>query len=250
MDYFSDFSSRMTMTSLGSLHSLRHQGTGPKLLLLHGLGGNTKVWDRMVKFLPDEYDVTLLDLLGHGESAAPKIDYEMDIQVKALKEFVDATDCASAFIMGHSYGGWVAASYSIGRQPKGLILEDSAGLKDQFDEIRATEDEIKYRENMINELLRMNNNKEYVMRSIAEANLERSHLTHEMLEQIHAPTLILWGANDKVIDRKFADVFHEHIAGSALKVVEGAGHSGHYSHAEEVAVAVVGFVSASTYGNH
>ncbi len=250
MDYFKDFTEQMTNTSLGELHSLRHRGTGPKLLLLHGLGGNTKVWNRFVGFLPDDYDVAILDLLGHGGSAAPEIDYETGTQAKVLAEFIESIQYEDAFIMGHSYGGWVSAYYSMDHSPKGLILEDSAGLKDQFDEIRATANEMEYRENMISELLRINNNKEYVMRSIAGMNMERNHLTHEMLGRIRVPTLIIWGAQDRTIGRKFAEVFRENIRGSELKVVEGAGHNGHFSRAKDVAGAVIAFVSTHVHANH
>ena len=244
MDYATDFAEQYVNTSMGKLHSLRHIGSGPKLLLIHGLGGTTRVWSRFVEFMPNGYDVTLLDLLGHGASDAPRIEYTVKVQVDALKEFLKATRYGDACIMGHSYGGWVAAYYASLYNIKALILEDAAGLEEQFDEMLDNNDIEAQREGLIKRLIMTDDNKEYVMRSIAESNVKNDQLTGETLSRINAPTLIIWGAEDNVIDRRFAKVFADGISNSQAKIIEGSGHTPHFAGAEDTAREVVAFISS------
>ena len=242
MDYSKDFTRQDVNTSIGMLHSLRHAGNGPKLLLIHGLGGTTRAWERFVGFMPEDYDVTLLDLLGHGESDAPRIEYTVKVQVDALRGFLEATHYGDACIMGNSYGGWVAAYYASLYEIKALILEDAAGLEEQFDELLSNGDIEARRDDMIKKLIMTNDNKEYVMRSIAGENATTDQLTSNILSRINAPTLIIWGADDKTIDRRFADVFAKGIGNSRIKIIDGGGHTPHFLGAEETANAVVAFI--------
>ena len=125
MDYDKDFEDGFEYTSMGALHFMHHPGTKEKIIFLHGMGANTKVWSKLVQFLPDGLDVFLIDLLGHGKSDAPEMDYTVSNQFQALREFIAAQNNGNSFIFGHSYGGWIAAYYA--SQPytcKGIILED------------------------------------------------------------------------------------------------------------------------------
>ncbi|MDE1855880.1 MAG: hypothetical protein KGH49_01440, partial [Candidatus Micrarchaeota archaeon] len=72
MDYDTDFIDGFTASSLGMIHYKRHKADGKKFIFLHGIGGTTKVWSRLMQFMPDNLDISLVDLLGHGKSDAPE----------------------------------------------------------------------------------------------------------------------------------------------------------------------------------
>src|ERR1700719_471209 len=136
MDYERDFEEGYEYTSLGTLHFRRHPGPKEKIIFLHGIGSNMRTYKRLMEFLPAELDIFLLDLLGHGESDAPQIDYTISSQFQALREFISLQNNGDSFIFGHSYGGWIAAYYaSQATTCKGIILEDSAGAKPFFDDL-------------------------------------------------------------------------------------------------------------------
>ena len=243
MDYYKDFEDEYSYTSAGALHFKHHRGTKQKIIFLHGLGGTTLVWERLMEVMPDDLDVYLIDLLGHGESDAPDVDYTISLQFQGLREFISLQNNGDSFIFGHSYGGWVAAYYAT--QPytcKGIMLEDAAGLKENFDEIMASGRIDEYRGRMMGEVMGLNGNKEHVMRSILYSNFEEDRLTTEMLANVRVPTLILWGTHDMTIDPKYAAVFHGKIRGSRLEMVDGAGHEPHYERPEIVKNAILSFI--------
>ena len=78
----------------------------------------------------------MVDLLGHGRSDAPEIEYDVMVQVRMLREFTELLAIEEPILFGHSYGGWMAVHYSIGNPTSGLIIEDSAGIESQQTEIR------------------------------------------------------------------------------------------------------------------
>ncbi|MGI0100921.1 MAG: alpha/beta fold hydrolase [Candidatus Micrarchaeaceae archaeon] len=234
MDYDKDFEDGYEYTSLGALHYMHHPGIAKKIIFLHGLGSNTKAWAKLVGFLPDDLDVFLIDLLGHGKSDAPDIEYTVSAQFQALREFIALRNNGDSYIFGHSYGGWIAAYYAT--QPcscKGIILEDSAGLKEQLDAIESAGKE-KYIEGMLHMLLSMNNNKESVFRSILESDFNDDRLTSDELSMISAKTQLIWGSDDKLVERRYADSFKDNIKGSTLDIIDGAGHEPHFTNPNEV----------------
>jgi pimeloyl-ACP methyl ester carboxylesterase len=243
MDYTKDFEDGYEYTSLGAIHYMHHPGTKEKIIFLHGVGSNTKAFSKLMQFLPDELDIFLIDLLGHGQSDAPDIDYTISNQFQALREFIAMQNNGDSYMFGHSYGGWVAAYYAT--QPcstKGIILEDSAGLKEMFDEIIQSGKKDEYIKNLLNTILKVAGNKEKVFKSILESDFGEDQLTSEVLSKISANTKIIWGSDDKIVDVKFAQVFNNYIKGSSLNIVKGAGHEPHYTNAEEVAKLILGFM--------
>lgn len=239
MDHERDFEDGFVRTSLGMVHYRHHAGNGHRMIFLHGLGATMRVWSRLVTFLPDDFDVYLIDLLGHGKSDAPRIDYTIAVQAQVLREFLEGTGGSDSYVFGHSYGGWIAAHYASQRNAcRGVILEDAAGLKESFD---GRPDE--HRSDLIRAAMAINNNKEYVIRSIVESDYYRNQLTVETLARIDRPAMIVWGSEDKTIDRAFADVFAERIKKSRLEIISGAGHYPHYTHPKEVSEILIDFTT-------
>ncbi len=243
MDYNKDFEDGFEYTSLGALHFMHHPGTKEKIIFLHGVGANTKVWSKLVQYLPDGLDVFLIDLLGHGQSDAPQdIEYTVSNQFQALREFIALQNNGDSYIFGHSYGAWIAAYYA--SQPcgcKGIILEDAAGVAESFAEIPANGID-EFKSNMLKSMLAINNNKEYVFKNLIDSDFKEDQLTKELLSSISTKTKIIWGSDDKTVDKRYASILNERIKGSTLSIIEGAGHESHYTNPEEVCKIILEFI--------
>jgi pimeloyl-ACP methyl ester carboxylesterase len=84
-------------------------GTGPDLVMLHGLSGNLAVWHlRMVPLLQDRFRMTTYDLRGHGRSGMPPSGYTTRDMACDLVALLDAFGIGTADLLGHSYGADVA----------------------------------------------------------------------------------------------------------------------------------------------
>jgi pimeloyl-ACP methyl ester carboxylesterase len=243
MDYAKDFEDGFEYTSLGALHYMHHPGTKEKIIFLHGMGASTKAWSRLLNFLPGELDIFLLDLLGHGESDAPEIEYTISAQFQALREFISLQNNGDSYIFGHSYGAWLAAYYA--SQPctsKGIILEDAAGVKEQFDSILSMGNKQQHTNNMLNTIMKNSTNKEYVIKSMLDSTFGEDQLTKEVLSNITTRTKIIWGSDDKLVEVAYSDILNKSIKGSSLEIINGAGHDPHYTNAKEVSDIIMGFV--------
>jgi pimeloyl-ACP methyl ester carboxylesterase len=252
MDYDNDFSDEYADTSFGKLHFRHHAGKTTQIIFLHGLGANTMVWKRLVHYFPDDMDIYLVDLLGHGQSDAPAdVKYTVSNQYQALLEFTSLQNNGSAFFFGHSYGGWVAAFYAA--QPtgcKGIILEDAAGLKEMFDKIKETGEEgiMRYKENMIRNAMMISGNREYVIRSVVDSDILEDQLDDALLSEIKVPSMVIWGSDDKMVDVSYGEKLAEKVRGSEMHVINGAGHDAHFTNAEEVAKLIIDFVGRNQQG--
>ncbi|MGC8496076.1 MAG: alpha/beta fold hydrolase [Candidatus Micrarchaeia archaeon] len=246
MDYKDDFEEGYFTTRHGNIFYRHHPGTGSSIFFLHGFGANTMVWQKLVQYIDYSFDVYLIDLLGHGNSDAPKIDYTISVQCESLLDVVGKAKVQNPSIFGHSYGGWVAAYFEyLYNLSKNIILEDPAGISEYFTDILKSTDKDTYKNEMVERALRLNSNKEYVLRSIVENDFKGEQLDSAKLAKITKPVLILWGSKDQVVDTKYASVLASHIAGSRVSIIEGAGHDAHFTHAQKVAEELESFINYS-----
>ncbi len=242
MDY-DKFEDGFVETTFGSIHIRRHAATGKKLMLLHGMGANVRTWERLVGFLPENIDICMLDLPGHGKSAKPHTDYRINRIVDVLSEVAGAAGYDDFVMMGHSYGGWLAAEYARSKGCAGLILEDAAGLKAYFDDLFMRIGAEKYKTDMVSSLVRVNNNDRGVMELLVNQDFGDMLLTEAMLSSIHTATMVIWGKNDKVIDSSYAKLMHDSIPGCRLEMLD-AGHTPHFSNPEEIARLIIQFIDS------
>ena len=238
LDYEKDFEEGLEHTSFGAIYYKHHYGEGRAIVFLHGFGATLKVWSKLMAFMPKELDIYLIDLLGHGRSDAPKMDYTIDVQAQMLKEFIAIID-DDCYIFGHSYGGWIAAHYAAQQFAcRGIMLEDAAGLRESYD--MAEEELRKSKESMVKSAMAINDNKEYVMKSIVYSNTDL--LDADVLSRIDTPAVMIWGSEDRVVDSKFADAFAKGIKNSRLEIIAGAGHYPHYTNPKQVSEIIMKFI--------
>ena len=78
-------------------------GSGPPLVMLHGLSGNLAVWHLgMVPLLQDSFRITTYDLRGHGKSSVPPSGYSTRDMAQDLVALMDALEIETADLLGHT----------------------------------------------------------------------------------------------------------------------------------------------------
>jgi pimeloyl-ACP methyl ester carboxylesterase len=105
-------------------------GSGPAVLLLHGLACDHTTWDPVIAALAERYTVIAPDLLGHGASAKPRADYTLGGYANGMRDLLAVLGVERATVVGHSFGGGVAMqfSYQFPEYTERLVLVSAGGL--------------------------------------------------------------------------------------------------------------------------
>ena len=83
------------------------EGSGPDVLLLHGLGCNLAFWNLMEPLLAPWFRLVSVDLPGHGRSTVPS-SHSFERDLLALEQVCSENELREPAIVGHSYGGMLA----------------------------------------------------------------------------------------------------------------------------------------------
>lgn len=105
-------------------------GSGPALLLLHGLGCDHTTWDPVIRQLAKKYTVIAPDLLGHGQSDKPRADYSVGGYANGMRDLLTVLGVDKVTVVGHSLGGGVAMQfgYQFPERTERIILVAPGGL--------------------------------------------------------------------------------------------------------------------------
>src|ERR671926_839233 len=108
----------------------RVAGSGPPVVLIHGMVNSSRHWERVALQLADRYTVVAPDLLGHGDSAAVRGDYSLGAHAASIRDLLAVIGIDRATIVGHSLGGGVAMQffYQFPQRTERLVLISSGGL--------------------------------------------------------------------------------------------------------------------------
>lgn len=108
----------------------RVAGDGPPIVLIHGMLNSSDHWQSVAQDLAREYTVVAPDLIGHGDSAAPRGDYSLGAHAASIRDLLAAIGVDRATIVGHSLGGGVAMQffYQFPQRVERLVLISSGGL--------------------------------------------------------------------------------------------------------------------------
>ena len=225
------------------------------LVLIHGFGANKENWVRFAGQLTDHFQVVAIDMPGHGQSVKdPSLGYSLEEQVGYLRAIVGELGLERFHLAGNSMGGGISSLYAATYpdQVQTLTLFDPAGVFEYESEF------VKLVEQGSNPLV-VNSLDDYdqlldfvmeerpfipwpildVMAQQAVANrplnekifadmkaklMEDATAFQDRLALIQAPTLILWGKEDRVLDYRNADVFERLIPTSRKVILEHIGH--------------------------
>ena len=244
-------------------------GSGPAVVLLHGLGGNTMNWAFNVPALAQKYRVVVPDQIGFGQSAKPFINYRVGTYADFLDKFLDELKIERATLVGNSMGGWVAALYALQKPARveRLVLVDAAGFRPpkEFDLAAlsglnpSTRDAMRQLASMVfaNKQLfttdaaidamlaqRISAGDGYTIQSLVESIHRGEDMLDGRLGQIKQPTLIVWGREDGLTPlAREGERFKREIAGSQLVVFDNTGHVPQVERAADFNAAVLKFLA-------
>ena len=88
-------------------------GAGHPLFLLHGTGGHAEAYSRNIAAHAEHFRVIAYDMVGHGYTDAPDIEYDEQAYVDHLRSLMDSMDIQAAYLSGESLGGSVAAWFAL-----------------------------------------------------------------------------------------------------------------------------------------
>jgi pimeloyl-ACP methyl ester carboxylesterase len=125
-----DFTTAQHIELHGHRVSYRTAGSGPVVLLIHGIAGTSEQWEDVAPILAEDYTVVAPDLLGHGQSAKPIGDYSLGAYAVSMRDLLIALGHRRATVVGHSLGGGVAMQFAY-EYPvfcERLVVVSSGGL--------------------------------------------------------------------------------------------------------------------------
>jgi pimeloyl-ACP methyl ester carboxylesterase len=240
------------------------KGSGPKLGFLAGFGGLPR-WIPFLDELARTHAVIVPSLPGFpgGDRGHSVLDSHLD-WLLAVREILDKTDLAGADLAGSSVGASLAAEVAAlwPASVRKLALIAPFGL---FDETNPPTDPWAQRADALPGLMCVDpamwtalkappegsNSIEWPIEQV-RANEAAARIfwplgntrIEKRLRLIKAPTLLLWGDQDKVIPRAYAEIFATGIGGAtATQIIEGAGHLAELDKPVEVARAISSFFS-------
>ena len=114
----------------GYRRAFRVAGSGPAILLLHGVGDNSTTWETVHAQLAQRFTVIAPDLLGHGESDKPRADYSLAAFANGMRDLLTVLGIDRVTIVGHSLGGGIAMqfAYQYPHLVERIVLVSSGGI--------------------------------------------------------------------------------------------------------------------------
>jgi pimeloyl-ACP methyl ester carboxylesterase len=114
----------------GYRRAFRIAGSGPALLLIHGIGDNSTAWEPVHAELARRFTVIAPDLLGHGQSDKPRADYSVAAYANGMRDLLSVIGVDKVTVVGHSLGGGVAMqfAYQFPHLVDRLILVSAGGV--------------------------------------------------------------------------------------------------------------------------
>ena len=215
---------------------------GPILVLLHGWGGDWQTWHPVIVELSKDFQLIIPDLPGFGKTANPEQVWNIPQFNAWLSEFISQTVGTKKFILlGHSFGGQIAAAYAAAPQPinlKHLILVDAAGLPDELSAAKKTQQLIfglipqplkylisnKFKKKILELIGSSTDHLEsnYYQRQVLR-QVTRYHLQNELVK-IKTPTTLIWGKNDDATPLPQGEKMANLIEQANLEIFENSGH--------------------------
>lgn len=247
----------------GSRTRVLRAGVGEPIVLLHGTSGHLEAFVRNIPALAEQFELHVLDMLGHGYTDNPGGDLRIPRYVQHVLDYLDSRGIEQAHLVGESLGGWVAARLAADRPERvgRLILVAPGGTvanPEVMDRIRSStkaavagEDRDLTRRRL--ELL-MHDAKD-VSEELVEVRHAIYHrpefvagvdellclqqmdnrvedlLTGEQMGRITAPTQIVWGAQNPFGEVPEAHRMRESIPDSNLEIFPECGHWPQHEHA-------------------
>lgn len=221
------------------------------VIMIHGYSGDKDLWLRFARHFNQDYRVIIPDLAGHGETGFnPALPHDTSSQAGRVIELMDELGIDKAHVMGNSMGGWITARLAH-KQPTRLLsatLINAAGVvspepSDMEVMLKLNDNpfQIESREDFRNFYAmtmakapwtpgitldffaeRYMNKRETLAKIFADLSAEKR--MNDVINDIRVPTLVMWGAQDRLIDITAAKVWSDGIPGAKQVVYPDLGH--------------------------
>lgn len=234
-------------------------GAGEPLLFLHGAGG----WPGRIPLfekLAAHYDVMVPEHPGFGtlENAGTIRDIA-DMAMYYL-DFLEGLEGERVNVVGNSLGGWIAAEVAVRNcaRLKSMTLISPAGVRvkgvpmgDSF--IWSPEEAARnlfYDQAFAERVIALTPTEEEADRMLANRFMAArlgwqprwfNPALERWLHRIKVPTLVLWGADDKLLPSAYAKVWKERVPGARVEIIPQCGHVAHIEKADVVAEKILAF---------
>ena len=246
----------------------------PTLLLVHGFAGDKDNWSMIAPYLTRDYHVIAPDLPGFGENERnPDLAYDIAAQTARLKAFADALGLSRPHVAGNSMGGWIALRYALD-YPDGLasltLLNNAGVLGEHESDLQKQAANEDYNPLVLANLedadrlvamvvhkppyiparlkpvlyadgLKYRDQLDHIFWIIA--NEGRDHPLNDRLGEVRAPTLIIWGRHDRLLDVSCVPVLEAGIPGSRSHIFEHVGHVPMVEDPKATAAVMKGFLA-------
>ena len=263
----------------------RAVGSGPPVVLIHGMVNSSRHWRDVALRLADRHTVIAPDLIGHGDSATPRGDYSLGAHAAAIRDLLVAIGVGPATIVGHSLGGGVAMQYfwQFPDRVERLALVSSGGLgpdvspmlrgaalpgADGLIRLVAARRVLAGLDQGADWLERRGSRRAPYVRAVVRAMrpLEQAGGRKAFVETLRSvidvrgqrvsavdrlyllgpvPTLIVWGERDHTIPIAHGLAAHEAIPNSTFETLPRAAHFPHLEDPDGLAVALGDFIAAT-----
>ena len=248
-------------------------GSGPVVVLVHGLGSRKEDWLPVLEPLAQKYRLLVPDQIGFGKSEKPLLDYSVQTYVDFLNEFLRQLKVEKVSLVGESLGGWISALYAVESADgahlipmEKLVLVDAAGLKQDtpipnlnpssLATMRGLMEAVFYDTSWLNEdALRtiftdkLAAHDAYTVRSFLANPMILTERLDDRMGKIKTPTLVVWGKQDKLLPIAEGERYAAGIAGAKLISFDKCGHAPPIEKTDEFVAALTAFLSegASTH---
>jgi pimeloyl-ACP methyl ester carboxylesterase len=260
-------------------------GKGPVVLLIHGMAGSAATWNRVMPALSQHFTVLAPDLLGHGQSDKTEGDYSLGAVASILRDLMVALGYKRATVVGQSYGGGIAMqfAYQYPERCERLVLVDAGGLGSEVNwllrlltlpgseaalllacapPVRSAVEAIgrallrKRLEHapVIPELWRSYSSLGDVearraflrtLRAVIDPRGQSVSAVDKLYLAAQIPTLIIWGADDRILPVEHAHTAHAAIPGSWLEIIDGVGHYPHCEAPDQFVASLTEFIEST-----
>jgi len=220
---------------------------GLPLVFFHGWQQDSRSFFSLVPFLHQDYRLFFLDLPGFGQSENPPLSFSSFDYAKAITNWLKKRNLKQIVLIGHSFGGKIAAIISA-ENPKvvnKLILIASSGVSHP----RIVSNLVKIIPKKTLEKIPNRLKMFFASRDYKEAGLLLPIFKRVVKEDIHPifakikiPTLIIWGKRDQELPSQDGKVIQGLIKKSKLVLIEGD-HFPFWQNPQKIAKLIKNFIA-------
>jgi pimeloyl-ACP methyl ester carboxylesterase len=226
--------------AIPELNTIQLGSNGHPLIMMHGWGQNLRALQPMAELLADKAQIHVLDLPGFGKTPPPPEDWNTTQYADRVLAYLDEQGIDRTDLLGHSFGGRVSMrlAHKYPDRVRSIIMINSGGLQRQrtFQQqlrgkwIKTMRNAFKVspvnRQELLNWHSQKYGSRDYLNAGVLQGTLVKtvSEDVTEIVKQIQAPVLLLWGEADTETPVEMAHRYHSLFPKSELITVPRRDH--------------------------